>query len=196
MKSMKKLLVTLVLGGVFFCMAMPAFATRATAPTYTPLTVEGHIYSNVAVNLLSVSPNSCCLNLEGNGLAYNHRPVTRASRTTSKDQIWCTATFGDGLVRVTTSQHDANGNTGYALNLLRSTESGGSYSCDIYRITPSDYNAQDSAVVTPGSPSDFSIQLPGYNGLALTVLSNSRNIKWAPYQGSILEGWDSWSHGD
>lgn len=196
MKSMKKLMATLALGGIVFCMAMPAFAAGAVARAYTPLDVEGHIVSNVSVNLLSVSPNSVCLNLEGNGLAYNHRPVTRASRTTSKDQIWRTATFGDGLVRVVTTQKDASGNTGYALNLLRSTESGGSYSCDIYRITPNDYNAKDSAVRTPGTPSDFSIQLPGYNGLALTVLSNSRNIKWAPYQGSVLEGWDSWSHGD
>lgn len=69
----------------------------------------------------------------------------------------------DGTKKVYTTQIDNNGNDGYALNLLRSTESGGSYSCDVYRISASDPNTSDSGVRTHGSIAEFTIQLPAYN---------------------------------
>ena len=135
-----------------------------------------HLYSYSAPSM--TSPGSTYLNLEGNGSAYNHRPVTRAARTSSNDQMWSFVNFDlDNTQKCVSNQTDSSGNRTYALNLLRSTDSDGKYKCDIYRITSSDPNTKDSSVATVGDSSSFHIVLTGY-GYALTPDENSRTMYW------------------
>ena len=70
----KRIFTVLLVVTMCVSMALPTFAASWTTP--------GGIYSNIS------GTSSTYLNLEGEGKAYNHRNVTRASASTSLDQDW------------------------------------------------------------------------------------------------------------
>ena len=185
MKKTKRLLATLTFVAVVSVVFLAAPASALNVGSTRAMNTPSHFFCYGASG--TASPNSEYLNLEGTGLAYNHRSVTRASRTNSPDQMWYFSYSAlDNVPKVYSAQKDANGNTGYTLNLLRSTQSNGRYKCDIYRETSNDPNTFDSDVtyVMDGDVGAFKILMVNYN-TCLTPESQSRNLYWAPRDSSL-----------
>lgn len=175
MKKAMKRLSTLVLALVLaMALAVPMFAA---APT-SVLDVSGPDWNSgyYMYNRTYGSNGTAFLNLEGNSsYAYNHRPVTRYSRTDSLDQFWYFETSKiDGGYKLFSLRTDESGNRNYALNLLRTN-----YTCDIFRETKDDSNTKDSALTVSGTLSNFQIYPTHWGSdYALGARSSDRVVGW------------------
>ena len=157
----KRIFTVLLVVTMCVSMALPTFAASWTTP--------GGIYSNIS------GTSSTYLNLEGEGKAYNHRNVTRASASTSLDQDWYIriSSIDDGY-KVYSSQRDASGNVGYMLNLYRSD-----FHCDIFRETNADPDSDDSIVTRAGTLNSFKVYTTYWGSeYCLTARSNTRQLYW------------------